>query len=119
MVHKVGKYNANAPTQYQMDRSIIDIPALWKEWYEGSSKVPPIDFLEREYGHNWRTDNKDRIWFNKRKNIIRLVHDLAEQNGLSNEEAITVLDQYRVQMDKSLNWMGQRSKEILGHFKVD
>ena len=78
MVHYKGKYARDAPPQYQMDRSIIDIPSLWNEWNVGSKTVAPIDFLEREYGPNWRKAEKDRIWFNKRKAIIRLVHHLAE-----------------------------------------
>ena len=117
-MHYMGKYAKDAPPQYQMDRSIIHIPSPWDEWYVGSKTVPPIDFLEREYGPNWRKAEKDRIWYNKRKAIIRLVHDLSEQNKLDKKEAMSVLDDYRIAMDKSINWMAQRTKEILGHFKI-
>ena len=74
------EHKVNPPPHYKMNRDITTVADLWREWYVGSQALPSIDFLEKEYGPNWRRTDKDRIWFSKRKSVILIVHDLKEQN---------------------------------------
>ena len=100
-----------------MDGNITTVANLWREWYVGTSKVPAVEFLEETYGTNWRREERDRIWFSKRKTVIRVVHDLAVQNGISKTEAIITPDNYLEENEKNLNFVSQSKKVVLGTLK--
>lgn len=110
-------YRKNPPSTYKMDRDITTVSALWKEWYIGTKNIPAVDFLEKEYGPNWRREERDRIWFVKRKTVIRIVHDLVDQNGWTKEEAVEHLDKYLVEDSKSLNYLAENRKKVLEALK--
>ena len=100
-----------------MNRNIESVKGLYEEWYVGVGDVPSIDFLESEYGPNWHKAEKDRVWFFMGKNVICLVHDLVEQNNISRESAIKLLDEYRNKNSATLNWLAQHMKDVLAHLK--
>ena len=99
------KYTNNPPPEFKMNRNIKTVKNLWHEWYIGSTTCPSVEFLEETYANKWRKDERDRIWFSKRKTVIRVVHDLAEQ-------AIKILDRYLIQNDKTLNFVSQSPKVV-------
>ena len=106
------KYTNNPPPEFKMNRNIKTVKNLWHEWYIGSTTCPSVEFLEETYANKWRKDERDRIWFSKRKTVIRVVHDLAEQNGINKEQAIKILDRYLIQNDKTLNFVSQSPKVV-------
>lgn len=117
MRHCSDKYTNNPPPEFKMDRNITTVANLWREWYVGTSKVPAVEFLEETYGTNWRREERDRIWFSKRKTVIRVVQDLAVQNGISKTEAIITLDNYLEENEKTLNFVSQSKKVVLETLK--
>ena len=106
------KYTNNPPPEFKMNRNIKTVKNLWHEWYIGSTKCPSVEFLEETYAYKRRRAERDRIWFSKRKTVIRVVHDIAEQNGINKEQAIKILDRYLIQNDKTLNFVSQSPKVV-------
>ena len=104
-------YGKNPPTTYKMDYDITTVTALWKEWYVGSKNIPSVDFSENEYGPNWRREERDRIWFVKRKTVIGIAHDLVDV------EAVERLDEFLVEDGKSPNYLAQNRKKVVDALK--
>ena len=61
MVHKDGRHITHVPERYRMNRNIESVKGFYEEWYVGVGDVPHIDFLECEYGSNWRKAEKDQV----------------------------------------------------------
>ena len=107
------KFTKNPPPEFRMDRNITTIKELWREWYIGSRRVPSVEVLEQMYGCNWRKEEKDCIWFSKRKTAIRVVHDLADKNEITKEQAINDLDAFLKDNEKTINFVAQKPKIVL------
>lgn len=58
------------PVFYQMSRTIISVLDLWQEWTQGLGSGPAISALEATYGAAWRPNQKERVFFGRRKVII-------------------------------------------------
>lgn len=58
------------PPPYEMVRSHITVPDLWREWTVGWGNGPAIQALEATYGARWRPSQKERMFFGRRKIII-------------------------------------------------
>ena len=107
------KFTKNPPPEFRMDRNITTIKELWREWYIGSRRVPSVEVLEQMYGCNWRKEEKDRIWFSKRKTAIRVVHDVADKNEITKEQAINDIDAFLKDNEKTINFVAQKPKIVL------
>ena len=75
--------------------------------------ISSVDFLEKEYGPNWRRAGRVHIWFIKRKTFIPIIHDLVDQNGWTTPEAVERLDKFLVEDKKSLNYLAQNRKKVV------
>lgn len=105
--------DVDPPLHYKMNRDITTISELWKEWYIGSNTIPPVTSLEQQFGPKWRREEADRVWFSKRKQVIRLVHDIAKKNDTSLNETIRSLDNYMKRYKKQMNWLAQNKNAVL------
>lgn len=105
--------DVDPPLHYKMNRDITTISELWKEWYIGSDTIPPVTSLEQQFGPKWRREEADRVWFSKRKQVIRLVHDIAKKNDTSINETIRSLDNYMKKYKKKMNWLAQNKNAVL------
>ena len=61
---------SESPSSYRMSRTIQTVRELWEEWHVGIHGNPSIQSLEDSYGCRWRSDNKERVFFSRRKVII-------------------------------------------------
>lgn len=69
------------PPLYTMDRSLSKVAELWEEWEYGRFGNPPVRQLEEAYGAAWRPEQKERVFFGRRKRIIEEVERLARSYG--------------------------------------
>ena len=85
------------PPLYTMDRTLHRVADLWDEWEHGRFGNPPIRALEEVYGASWRPEQKERVFFGRRKRIIEEVERLAYSYGAMTESncqrAVEALDE--------------------------
>lgn len=98
-------------SRYTMNRSVKSVTRLWQEWFMGINGQPSIKSLE-EKGSEWRKEEKERVYFSKRRNIIRLVQEFSQTQRLSKEDVIGMIDEIIETKKKSLNWIGTHTKEV-------
>ena len=77
----------------------------------GIKKNLSVDFFEKEYKPNWRREERDRIWFVKRKTVIGIAHDLVDV------EAVERLDEFLVEDGRSPNYLAQNRKKVVDALK--
>jgi hypothetical protein len=94
--------------QYRMSRYITSVEELWREFYHGLNGGPSIVSLEQEFGKKWHSSAADSKFFSKRKFIIEMVLSVADTNGVSTEEAIRMLDEFRG--NRTLDWLSKNRK---------
>ncbi|KAH8729789.1 hypothetical protein BGZ61DRAFT_446993, partial [Ilyonectria robusta] len=73
------------------------IALVWQEWKHGLHGNPSLEFLEREYSTSWRQGTLHELkygsnYVGKRLKIVKKVEQMCEEDGLTPEEACTLLD---------------------------
>lgn len=53
----------NAPTAYSMNRSLVSITDVWREYAVGLFEGPSVKRLEEQFGTSWRKDRKESRFF--------------------------------------------------------
>ena len=71
---------ATQAPSYKLSREVRDIPSLWREWTVGSSGLPSVDELDRQWGSAWRTSS-ERQYYSTRRTIIEEIRRRAEDSG--------------------------------------
>ena len=61
-----------------MSRKLITLPEMWREWTVGVLGCPSVEQLDRQYGPNWRSEQKERQFYSVRKAIVGELRRRAE-----------------------------------------
>ncbi|KAG1026790.1 hypothetical protein G6F43_014095 [Rhizopus delemar] len=88
---------------YKMNREIISVTDVWREYSEGLGGNPSVQYLEEKYGTAWRKERKDSRFFSRRNEIYNGIKRKAEEDRISFEEAAKKLEERRVQLNISLD----------------
>ncbi|EIE89012.1 hypothetical protein RO3G_13723 [Rhizopus delemar RA 99-880] len=56
-------------TFYKMNREIVSVTDVWREYSEGLGGNPSVQYLEERYGTAWRKERKDSRFFSRRNEI--------------------------------------------------
>lgn len=90
------------PPQYRLSRTITTVPDVWKEWNSGIGAGPAVQHLEDQYGSSWRTrSGGEGTLFCRRKAIVDKVKGMM-RDGLSETQAVSQLEDVRVENGFSL-----------------
>lgn len=90
-------------TFYKMNREIVSVTDVWREYSEGLGGNPSVQYLEEKYGTAWRKERKDSRFFSRRNEIYNGIKRKAEEDRISFEEAAKKLEERRVQLNISLD----------------
>ncbi len=94
---------------YKMNRTVQDVPMLWKEWDEGLGYNPSIKSLETNYGAKWRPSDTERQFFRRRKSIIEFIQNSVKENKFtSHKEAVDSLERTRKINNWTLNALNKK-----------
>lgn len=82
---------------YKFTRMPKRVALVWQEWKHGLHGNPSLEFLEREYSTSWRQGTLHELkygsnYVGKRLKIVKKVEQMCEEDGLTPEEACTLLD---------------------------
>ncbi|KAG1523523.1 hypothetical protein G6F52_004957 [Rhizopus delemar] len=88
---------------YKMNRKIVSVTDVWREYSEGLGENPSVQYLEEKYGTAWRKERKDSRFFSRRNEIYNGIKRKAEEERISLEEAARMLEERRVQLNISLD----------------
>ena len=102
--------NSSTVPVYTMDRSVISVKDLWREYTEGIAGGPAVRALEAAHGAKWRKSDKERRFFNRRKFIWLKIEELVG-NGSSEEEAVDHLENIRLANNFSLSCLQEFLKQ--------
>lgn len=70
---------APAPPKYLLNRNVVTVFDLWREWSVGIGNGPPVSKLNETYGSGWRAGwpTKERQYYSQRLAIIDLIYRRA------------------------------------------
>jgi hypothetical protein len=88
-----------------MSRHISSVAELRREFYIGLGGGPSINSLEHEFGNQWRRSAAASKYYSKRKLIIDKVISIANSTGVTVEQAINQLDNFRG--EHTLDWLAK------------
>ncbi|KAM0510909.1 hypothetical protein ACHAPE_010424 [Trichoderma viride] len=79
---------------HRMGRTVLDV---WTEYKVGSKGNSAIEALERQYGTDWRTGKIRDLkyasnYVSVRQKVVNHVEEMCERQGISEREAIKMLD---------------------------
>lgn len=114
--HSPGSVLAPAPNtgpRYTMSRSVQTVPDLWKEWTQGVDGNPSIQELESRHGASWRTDQKEKMFYHRRRKIVEEIERRHIQEGISYDAAVDQLEHLRTEKKLSLHKLSEALR--LGH----
>ncbi|EED16701.1 short-chain dehydrogenase, putative [Talaromyces stipitatus ATCC 10500] len=92
---------SGSPPFYRMSRTIQTVRELWEEWHVGIHGNPSIQSLEDSYGCRWRSDNKERVFFSRRKVIIDWIQARVSK-GILLADAIDEIELMRRNSQRTL-----------------
>lgn len=108
---------ASAPPKYLLNRNVVTVFDLWREWSVGIGNGPPVSKLNETYGSGWRAGwpTKERQYYSQRLAIIDLIYRRAGGLGAdgqplkSYEEVAKQLDVEREKL--GLNGLANKIKK--------
>lgn len=93
-------------TQYELSRTIQTVPDLWREWTVGLTGYPAVQMLEDTHGPSWRTSQKERMLFSRRKKIIDEIRK-RQAEGKSIQTAVEEVELVRSRGRMSLHKLSE------------
>lgn len=104
---------------YEMNRNIRTVNDLWREYTiglddaigSGRRRLPAVRDLEMQFGTKWRSKEKDRRFFNRRKIIYQEVERMVRDNAMTESDAVRELDRLISSNNASLDWLQRHLKE--------
>ncbi|KAE8964038.1 hypothetical protein PR001_g29185 [Phytophthora rubi] len=91
------------PATYKMVRALKTVHQVWQEWAVGIHGDPAVRDLEEQHNSSWRNTAAEKRFFFRRKRIIDRVISIAQQENVSHEQAVCILEATRAQADLTLN----------------
>lgn len=108
--HQPGAASVSGPApspRYTMSRNVQTVPDLWKEWTQGVDGNPSIQELESRHGASWRTDQKEKMFYHRRRKIVEEIERRHTQEGMSYEAAVEELERVRTEKKLSLHKLSE------------
>lgn len=105
-----GEPHRTTPPRYRMSRGVKSVTDLWREWYSGLGGGYAVNDLELRYGASWR--NNDRQFYNRRKRIIDEIKKYATVHSVTEETAVGIAENRRIERKKTLDYLGKHVDEI-------
>ncbi|SAL96746.1 hypothetical protein [Absidia glauca] len=94
-----------------MSRGIKTITDLYREWYDGLAGGYPVETLERQWGVKRREDQKERKLFKRRRSIITIINNFAQQHII--ETAANAAEERCSRLNKSLHHLTEHNDQIV------
>ncbi|KAI9325988.1 transcriptional activator of glycolytic enzymes-domain-containing protein [Pilaira anomala] len=86
---------------YKFNRDLTTVYALWKEWTIGVNEgQPSVNYMNELYGTKWRADAK---YYSKRLIIINEIKRVVEEQDITLEGAVEVIENLRNSLEGALN----------------
>ncbi|KAH3660346.1 hypothetical protein OGAPHI_006932 [Ogataea philodendri] len=96
--------DANLP-EVDLNSRAKSVQDLWDEWNLGYRNQEPLKLLERRYGTRWRRGRIAKS-AQRRKKVIEFIESEAKRNpGVSEEDVVRLLENYRIKKNKGLFWL--------------
>lgn len=89
--------------QYKMNRNLVKVTDIWREYSVGLSGGPAIEYLENNYGTKWRKDRTESKFYNTRSVLYKEIQKVCERDCISAEEAAEKLERRRVELKVSID----------------
>lgn len=87
---------------YTLNREIMTVTDVWREFSNGLGGNPSVEHLEKEYGTAWRKDRKESRFFSRRNELYKAIKLKAEREKTSCEEAARRIEERRAHLGISL-----------------
>lgn len=92
-----------SPVQYKMNRNLVKVTDVWREYSVGLSGGPAIKSLEEDYGTKWRKDRTESKFYNTRLVLYKEIQKICERDCISTEEAAEKLERRRIELKASID----------------
>ncbi|KAG1467769.1 hypothetical protein G6F56_004227 [Rhizopus delemar] len=92
-----------SPVQYKMNRNLVQVTDVWREYSVGLSGGPAIKSLEEDYGTKWRKDRTESKFYNTRLVLYKEIQKICERDCISTEEAAEKLERRRIELKASID----------------
>lgn len=96
---------------YSLNRTIVSVVDVWREYSSGLGGHPSVEFLETTYGTAWRKERKESRFFSRRNELYKAIKEKALLERTSCEEAARRIEERRVQLGVSLDKLRSVLKE--------
>ena len=103
--------STNTLVTYTLNRKIVTVTDVWREYGSGLGGNPSVDYLEKEFGTAWRKDRTESRFFSKRNELYKAIKDKADKERISCEEAARRIEERRKQLGISLDKLRSIIKE--------
>lgn len=103
---------------YTMSRTVSSVGGLFEEWTSGIHGNPSIMYLEETMGTKWRASSKDKMFFIRRRKVITLLEEYSSRKGVPIEDAVTILENFRKENSKTLDWISKNIPYIKQYFTL-
>lgn len=94
---------APSPTTYRLNRTIVTVTDVWREYADGLCGAPSVKRLEEEFGTAWRKDRKESRFFSRRNELYKAIKDKANRERISCDEAARRIEERRLALNISLD----------------
>jgi hypothetical protein len=91
-----------------MSKTIQTVTDLNKEWFDGIDGNESVLIRNSKYGAAWRSEDKDRAFYCRRKKIIDFIELKVAETGKDRKVVAQALESWRTRNGKTLDWMGKR-----------
>ncbi|OWZ08777.1 RNA polymerase [Phytophthora megakarya] len=82
---------------YKIVRVLKTVHHVWQEWAIGIHRCPAVRALETQHGSNWRNTATEKRYYFRRKLIIDRVLAIVQQENVSHQLVVCVLETHRTQ----------------------
>lgn len=90
-------------TTYKLNRTIVTVTDVWREYANGLCGGPSVEYLEKEFGTSWRKDRKESRFFSRRNELYKAIKSKADAERTSCEEAARRIEERRAFLCISLD----------------
>jgi len=95
-----------------MSRGVDTVARAYKEYMDGLFPSPSVKSLEEKYGHRWRKENTETVYYGRRLPLYCVFEKLLVEKKWDKDAFITRLE-CLMQKAGSLRRLCDRSKKVL------
>lgn len=91
------------PLSYRMNRHLVKVTDVWREYNFGLSDCPSVKRLENDFGTKWRKNKTESKFFCTRSVLYKEIQRISKDRHISTEEAAEILERRRIEFKASLD----------------